>query len=677
MNDKKRLHGMDWLRTVDIRRLVAFHAGLLLSLVLSPWAKGRENEMVKPKDITTIYCSEKQGPLRTAALDLQRFLQAKNGEREVFLVSGKATRTASGRIVLKTESQHSPASDAYKIEVIGDTVTVSGCNPRSVLYGVFELEDLWTEKESLPENFLSKGKSAFPLRLLHPRARGGFHSYEENDFAFILRAGANVAHLSHDWMQEKTLLSFVPCEAFPNATPREVLDRNRESLRRYLDLCTRYGLSSALWLCEIVCQGGPWMPEEARKAFLDRFPEEVLGDTGTYQGKVLCMAHPQVEEAYRSMTRQLLTDFPELDMFLVFTIDANGELCDPTKCPRHRGISKYTQYNRLLRLLAEEAQSVKPEFQVFSIGWSWTFRNDPDYLSQFLSLPKGVGLTAPPDAEAWSFDRKLTDKLLEYRGATKKQGRTFLGYDIFLWGDDCFFPETELFDFPLGVAAKLKRWKDLGAEGFFDQWGTQAEFVPANAIALRKMLFHPALTEKANAEAFAVDLASSHYGHSAGRHVFAAWEEIEKAQQLQSDHTYYWHHLRPNWAGAVLDEEVDLNALETVTLAGLEPSKTYGDIDYCPHSGNEVKAAEVLGEALEKAADHFTAASVHLQAALASLDPDVKSCYEHWYPPREDNSRHRLTPKEALEKQLVAVELHAKNQRRMAGFFARYAESRK
>ena len=106
----------------------------------------------------------------------------------------------------------------------------------------------------------------------------------------------------------------------------------------------------------------------------------------------------------------------------------------------------------------------------------------------------------PPDGEAWSFDRKTTDLLVKSRALTREKGQTFLGYDIFFWGDDTVFGEikdsklppglgiTKLYDFPLGIAAKIRRWQALGADGFFDQWGTQAEYVPCNAVALRELV---------------------------------------------------------------------------------------------------------------------------------------------------------------------------------------------
>jgi hypothetical protein len=399
----------------------------------------------------------------------------------------------------------------------------------------------------------------------------------------------------------------------------------------------------------------------------------VLEDTGTYQGKLLCLAHPQVERAYREMMHQLLTDFPQLGSVLVFTHDSNGDFCDPDRCPRHRAVSKHKQYNTFLKLLLEEGRAVRPDFQVFFIGWGWHFRKDPEFLPLLSSLPKGAGLASIADGEAWSFDRKLTDSLIHQRQATRERGQSLLGYDIFLWGDDTQFPVTEHFDYPLGVAAKLRRWSDLGVDGFFDQWGTQAEYVANNAVALRRMVFHPELTEPDAAAGFIRELAAGQYGEEVAPHVAAAWAAIEAAQQIQSDHTYFWHPLRPNWSGPVLESPLTAEALRAVTLHP-EPSKPHGAIDHAPHRDG-VASARVLGEVLPAAADHFGRAVAYLEVALDVLDPDYQSRYQHWYRTRseyegtESNRRTRLTPRESLEKQLVAVRTHEHVQRQMSWFF--------
>ncbi len=669
-----------------------------------PFPKPKGRTMLTPQQIRAIEADLESPPLRTAAEGLRRFLEERIPGARVELrrpssapapgtvllgtaggspagigAAGTAPSEAAGvhPALLRWNNQRrwgiaaSGERDAYVVAERDGCIALLGANPRAALYAAHRLEDLLALEGGMPKGFLEKADPALELRLLHPRVRGGFHSYRQADFEFVARCGGNVAHLSHDWIGEKTLFSFVPCPEFPNAVDAPVLERNRAALRRYLDWCRPYGLRAALWLCEIVCQGGPWMPEAHRQSFLKQFPPECLSDSGTYQGKVLCLAHPLVEQAYRGMVRRLVADFPELEMLLVFSIDSNGELCDPQKCERHRGVSKLHQYHRLIALLAEEGRRARPGFQVYAIGWGWHFRGAPGFLDGQAALPAGAGLTSPPDGEAWSFDRKMTDALVSYRDVTRRWGQPFLGYDIFLWGDDTVFPETELFDFPLGVAAKVRRWQHLGADGVFDQWGTQAEYVQNNAIALRRFFFHPEETAPGRSEEVARRLAGAQYGERAGEHVFAAWQEIEAAQRIQSEHTYYWHHLRPGWAGVSRSCPLTLDALQKAELHGGEPSKVHHGVDQCPYR-DDISRARSLGLALGKASDHFARAAALLRRGLDALPEGHRSLYEHWYP-TPPGALPRLTPREQLEKELVAVRLQEKVQRRLSRFFAAYA----
>ena len=321
---------------------------------------------------------------------------------------------------------------------------------------------------------------------------------------------------------------------------------------------------------------------------------------------------------------------------------------------------------------------------MYSIGWGWKFRGEPDYFPQQASLPPGAGLTMPPDSEAWSFDRKTTDLLKQSRDLTRKHHQPFLGYDIFLWGDDTVFGEikdsklppnlgiTKLYDFPLGIAAKLKRWQDVGADGFFDQWGTMAEYVQCNAIALRELVFHPENAAPDKIHAWALSLASRRFGPAAAPEVLAAWREIEAAQQIQSDNTHYWHHLRPAWSGPVLKAPLTIESLKSVTLSGGEPAKPDGPLDYSPHR-DDLARASALAPALSNAADHFSKALAHLQRALTLLNTDSTSAFDHWCQQTEPNAPARFTPRQLIEEQIIAIRLQEQTQLRMSRFFEAWA----
>ena len=648
--------------------------------------------IVPSAKFTRIQAASSEAPIRTAAGNLAKFLghstppesESKAAPQPGTILLGTTTDTPAldqwvkaGQLSLRASNA---ANDAYELALLDGCLVVNGASPRAVLYGVFELQDIIAEHQGVPDDLRRRADPSLGLRLLHPRVRGGFANYRQSDFEFLARCGGNVAHLNHDWMAEKTLFSFVPSTEFPQATDAPVLERNRTRLRQYLDWCRLYGLDGAMWLCEIPTQGGPWTAEPVRQKYLERFPAECLSETGTNQGKVLCLADPRVEREYRRMVRQFLTDFPGISMFLVFTLDSNGELCDPATCPRHHGVSKLTQYNRLLALMAEEGRKVRADFQVFSVAWSWKFRGEPDYFAQQSALPAGAGLATLPDAEAWSFDRKTTDFVRRSRALAAEHHQTFLGYDIFFWGDDTVFREhpevplppgvTQLYDFPLGIAAKLQRWQQLGADGFFDQWGTMAEYVQANAIALRELVFHPENTAPEKRNEWAQSLAIRRFGAAAAPEIVAAWREIEAAQQIQSDHTYYWHHLRPEWAGPTLKAPLTVEALQKVALTGGEPPKPLGVEDDAPHR-DDLARAKALTTALRTAGEHLNEALVHLQTALPLLSDDAQSAVDHWYQP-SSGTPSRFTPRQTLEEQITAVRLQARCQERLSRFFQAY-----
>ncbi len=637
--------------------------------------------MLTPADLRLISAADDVRPLVRAAASLRRVLTDLR-QREVGLVGTGPPQP--GSVLIGTTRDHPALArldeaglltisaadsppDAFEVAVVDGAVVVNGATPRAALYGAHEVEDLLVWHGGVPRDFHRSWQPWPRWRLLHPRARGGFHGYREDDFAFIARCGGNVAHLTHDWMAEKTLFSFVPCPEFPQAIEAKALQANRAALSRYLGWCAEFGLDAALWLCELPCQGGPWVPEPQRQAFLTRFPAECLADSGTYEGQVLCLAHPLVEQAYRGMVRRLLTDFPQLAMVLVFTLDSSGELCDPTRCPRHAGVSRLRQYHRLLALLATEGRRVRDDFTAHFVGWSWQFRGDPEFLAGQAALPDGCGLANLPDAEAWSFDRKLTDDLRRSREVTRAHSQRFLGYDILFWGDDLVFPQSAVFDFPCGLAAKLRRWQALGVDGFFDQWGTQAEQVQANALALRRLCFEPDSLPALRLDEAVAQIAAVRFGAAAAPHIVASWQAIEGAQQIQSDHAWYWHHLRPGWAGPTLSCPLTVDALQAVKLSGGEPAKPFGGTDLAPHRDDLARATE-LGPALTQAAELYAAALAHLATARAVIRPDQRAATEHWY-----RGADRLSPVALLDAQVVTVRHLERVQRRMGRFFRAYA----
>jgi len=195
--------------------------------------------------------------------------------------------------------------------------------------------------------------------------------------------------------------------------------------------------------------------------------------------------------------------------------------------------------------------------------------------------------------------------------------------------------------------------------------------VQSDAMAMRRFFFHPEETAPERALQFAGELAKRQFGEAAAQSILVAWQEIEAAQQIQSDHIYYWHLQRPGWSGPVLTCPLTLEALKPVALSGGDPPKPHGQRDYAPYR-EDVTRAQALGPALRSATEHFAKAVTALEQAAQAMPADQRSGYEHWYTP-EPNAPARLSPREVLEKELVAVRLQARTQARMSRFYAAWA----
>jgi hypothetical protein len=297
---------------------------------------------------------------------------------------------------------------------------------------------------------------------------------------------------------------------------------------------------------------------------------------------------------------------------------------------------------------------------VLTTTWGW--QNKEGFLQRQAELPSASGLFSTPDGEAWSFDRKMTDYLFDQRDLCRERGQLFLGYDILFWGDDLFFPPRDrLFEFPYGIAAKMRRWAWLQTDGVFDQWGTAAELLASNAFALREFYFDPFQS----AGPVVARIAERQYGDAAPA-VLAAWREIEAAQQVQSGHTYYWHPLRHNWS-AQLGIPPTLEALSPdISYARGEPHKPAGPIDHAP--GDAYERAKRIGPALRRAIGHFENARVEFDRAIRELDLNRSSFYAGLVADVTP-----IAPVDQLRRQRQSVRLISEFSREIAHFYDAYA----
>lgn len=421
-----------------------------------------------------------------------------------------------------------PDSDAFAITEHGGALIIASISPRGLLQAVYEMEDFMARSPRLPEGLKLRRSFAFSRRIFHQQFSDWPGTID--DLRFISRFGASHCLVCHDWSgPRRNLQGYVSSAIFPDGVEADVVAQQREGLRFLIDGCAQFGLEPCLWITELPCQGGPWVPAEKRQAWLKKFPADVLSDSGTYEGSVLCFGHERVQAYYREIIRKFRTDFPEVATWFVFGRDSGGEFCDPHTCPRCKGLSLFDQRDRFLRFLLEEGNAVRPGLDVLTTGWKWD--HEPEaFLKSQRALPPRCGVYLAAEKDGWQAERQSHDFLRAVRSVTRERNQPLIGYDDFFWGDDTVHQLGDIQDFPLGIAAKLRRWHELGVDGIFDHWGTAYSDLPSNAIALREFMLNP----YADPVAITRDLAHAQFGPDAGEQVAIAWEALEQAHAILS-----------------------------------------------------------------------------------------------------------------------------------------------
>ncbi len=537
----------------------------------------------------------------------------------------------------------SPDRDAFECQRDGAALYLLGSTPRGVLHAVYALEERLVFGPELPPDWHVHGVFRIGQRHFHPR----FDRWpgERADIRYLSRLGASHCLICHDWQGSlRSFQGYVTSPIFPDAVPKDEVAGNRTGLKRLVADCRDHGLGLALWITELPCQGGPWVPAPQRQAWLDRFPAEVLSDSGTYQGKVLCFGHPRVEEFYRDLLRRFFAEFPEIEMIYLFGMDSGGEGCDPASCPRCQGMSKFEQRDRLLRFLIDEGGKVRPGLRVLTTGWHWESMAD-EFLVRQARLPAASGLYMAAQSDGWQAERQNHDLLRRARAICRERGQLFIGYDDFHLGDDAtFLWGLDLQDFPLGIGAKLARWHDLEADGVFDHWGTYNEAVPNNSVACREFFLNPL----ADPETVCRRIAQNQYGPAAGETAFGAWQAIERAHRILSNCTVWAPWQWPNWYGG--KSNAPLPEFLAGQSAGMDASRLASKeaLGFTYNGGGLAGCLEAVAVGWRVAAPHF-AEAVRLLGEAAVVADDAPVGYAFWWngagaPPRrrEHLARHRI-----------------------------------
>lgn len=533
-------------------------------------------------------------------------------------------------------------NDAFEILVHEDALLLLGNTPRGLLQAVYEIQEVVRARETVEATFHRCGTFQIRQRFFHQR----FDEWpgEPADIRYISHLGASHCLLSHDWQGDRRhLQGFVTSPIFPKAINPEEVEKNGRQLRQMIDVCLDYGLEPALWITELPCQGGPWVPEDSRREFLTRFPDDVLSDCGTYQGKVMCFGHPQVQEFYRDLLARFFKDFPEVSVLFLFGLDSGGELCDPEGCSRCKGISKFEQRDRLLRFLIEEGGKVRPGLRVLTTGWGWSGDTE-QFLARQRELPAASGLFLAAETDGWQAERQIHDLLVNARSICAERGQVFLGYDDFHWGDDSVHTMNDIQDYPFGIGAKIRRWRLLDADGVFDHWGGVNQDISCNSIACREFFMNPL----ADARVVCSEIAKRQFGETAGAHAFNAWQELEQAHAVLSNACTWPPSQWPGWYQG-RDYVPTAEEFAKHGLKGGEPPRQSSGIVYNPPVLAE--RLQRVGDAWRAAYPHYEGAARHMRAAIDTADGG-ELFYAFWW----SGEKKTPTRREHLRRELAYIE---------------------
>jgi hypothetical protein len=544
-----------------------------------------------------------------------------------------------------------PGTDAFAVVDYKGSLILTGTTPRGLLHAVYWVADRLALAKGIPSGVKIEESFQIPRRIFHPRIDRW--PGERADIRYLSHIGATHCLVDHDWQGSlRNFQGYVTSPLFPDAVESASVTRQHDNLRRLLEDCADYGLEPCLWLTELPCQGGPWVPEPQRQEFLKRFPSSMLSDSGSYEGRVLCFSHPLVQDYYRDLIRRFFSEFPEFGILFVFGLDSGGRFCSPVTCSRCKGMSLFDQRDRFLVFLRKEAGKVRPGLQVLTTGWEWD--HDPvAFLEHQQRLPKGCGVYLAAEKDGWQVERQSHDFLRDVRKICRERNQLFIGYDDFHWGDDTFFGLRDIQDFPLGIGAKIRRWRQLDVDGVFDHWGTWSEDISSNSIACRAFFLNPLSAP----DTVCRELAYDQFGESAGLHVFAAWQSLERAHAILSNACTWSPKQWPGWY--IGRNSLPIPDVFAAVVTGQDSDWRMGGEMLKPNGAFPYNAG-AFGDLLLAVSDTWYLAFPHYQAAIFAMKSALEAAdntpvgYAHWWsgiqsvPSRMEHIRRQLLYLESM-----------------------------
>ncbi|MBP0989820.1 MAG: hypothetical protein J5874_01380 [Oscillospiraceae bacterium] len=436
-------------------------------------------------------------------------------------------------------------TDAFNMKQVGDNIIIAGSNARSVLYGVYELEDHFMyDPDGKIDSFVTW---AFKDRScgLGYYWGGDFapEQYFEEKAEYLSRLGFNMySPVSNGSGVSTHIAGFVHSDIFP--FQKEPSQHDIDQLKALSAACKKYGIDYYQWLTE------PALPFFIG-GDMSQYPEEVLGWTDVPSWisgqtedtpKTICI-HTELGQQYMTeIMQKFVNEFPDVAGVFIYNNDCSSYFCVPEKCEHCKkvitsntaSITNWQMLSDATNIYTKAAHEVDPNFKIMILPAIHNDLNDVINIlasTDFDNIAIGFdgGDHCPMVNKASSITEVRVDKCLKY--AKRNENKKCFIYHNFCRSES--LPQNFLF--LVSEAISIKQFYAQGFESLMDSTGPTPECNSMNAILLKEMLRDPTQ----DYDALIKKICIQQLGNAAGELAYEAAIHIGNALEVWSDSTYY------------------------------------------------------------------------------------------------------------------------------------------